>query len=290
VSQQKDLRNLRNLIGAETVLAECAGVNYTVYVTDSRLLVGKRFSIGEKYVNVPHAEVSTLELITKSLIPPLTYAVLGAIAVFLVWWFPGQARLSLPQAPFDLLLIGTSAVFLAAIVATWWRIPGDYLINVNTLDDRDLKLLATYRMMHIAGLFPALVLKWLQISVLAAVSVAISTRVSLVVNLPVVIFIYIAGNLTRFLFPLEGQGIGTHVLAWVLSTFLPYLEIFDLNNATVYQKIAVSGFANDPMAVHLGTIWKYVAFAFGYAVVYVFFALVAGLLLFENRELGGAEG
>src|SRR6266487_4239967 len=23
------------------------------------------------------------------------------------------------------------------IIATWWRIPGDYLINVNTLDDRD---------------------------------------------------------------------------------------------------------------------------------------------------------
>jgi len=121
VSQQEDLSNLKNLVGTEKVLAECAGVNYTVYVTDSRLLVGKRFSSGEKYVNVPHAEVSTLELITKSLIPPLTYAVLGAIAVFLIWWFPGQARLSLPQAPFDLLLIGTFAVFLAAIVATWWR-------------------------------------------------------------------------------------------------------------------------------------------------------------------------
>jgi len=121
VSQQQDLNNLKNLVGAENVLAECAGVNYTVYVTDSRLLVGKRFALGEKYVNVPHAEVSTLELITKSLIPPLTYAVLGAIAVFLVWWFPGQARLSLPQAPFDLVLIGTVLVFLAAVVATWWR-------------------------------------------------------------------------------------------------------------------------------------------------------------------------
>src|SRR5207253_9852285 len=31
------------------------------------------------------------------------------------------------------------------IVATWWRIPGDYLIAVTTLDDRDLKLLASYR-------------------------------------------------------------------------------------------------------------------------------------------------
>ncbi len=49
------------------------------------------------------------------------YAVLGAIAVFLVWWFPGQAKLSLPQAPFDLVLIGTFAVFLAAVLATWWR-------------------------------------------------------------------------------------------------------------------------------------------------------------------------
>jgi hypothetical protein len=121
VSKQQDLSNLRALVGAENVLAECAGVNYTVCVTDSRLLVGKRFTIGEKYVNVPHAEVSTLELITKSLIPPLTYAVFGAIAVFLVWWFPGRAQLGLPSAPFDLLLMGTFLVFLTALVATWWR-------------------------------------------------------------------------------------------------------------------------------------------------------------------------
>ncbi|HZY46159.1 MAG TPA: hypothetical protein VFE96_00020, partial [Candidatus Bathyarchaeia archaeon] len=119
--QQVDLSSLRKLVGAENVLAECAGVNYTVYVTDSRLLVGKRFAVGEKYVDVPHAEVSTLELITKSLIPPLTYAVFGAIAVFLIWWFPGQARLGLPAAPFDMIMIGTFLVFIAALIATWWR-------------------------------------------------------------------------------------------------------------------------------------------------------------------------
>lgn len=118
---QVDLNNLRSLVGAENVLAECTGLNYTVYVTDSRLLVGRRFAIGEKYVEVPHAEVSTLELITKSLIPPMTYAVLGAIALVLVWWFPGHAQLGLPASPFDMLLIGTFLVFLAAIIATWWR-------------------------------------------------------------------------------------------------------------------------------------------------------------------------
>ena len=121
VTKQEELSNLRALVGAETVLAECAGVNYTVCVTDSRLLVGRRYSIGEKYVNVPHAEVSTLELITKSLIPPLTYAVFGAIAVFLVWWFPGRAQIGLPSAPFDLLLVATFVVFLTALLATWGR-------------------------------------------------------------------------------------------------------------------------------------------------------------------------
>ena len=119
--EKVDLNNLRNLVGAESILAECAGLNYTVYVTDSRLLVGRRFAIGEKYVDVPHAEVSTLELITKSLIPPLTYAVFGAIAVFLVWWFPGQARLGLPASPFDMVLMGTFVVFFVALLATWWR-------------------------------------------------------------------------------------------------------------------------------------------------------------------------
>jgi len=187
-------------------------------------------------------------------------------------------------------LLATAILGVIIILATWWRIPGDYMINTNTLDDRDLRLLATYRKMHIVGLIPALVLKWLQISVLAAVSVAISTRVSLVVNLPAVIFIYIAGNLTRFLFPLQGVSFFGKLLAWFLATVLPYLEIFDLNSATVYQRIAVGQFANDPMAISLWTIWKYVLFAFSYAVIYSFFALVAGLLLFENRELGGAEG
>src|SRR2546425_4983587 len=70
---------------------------------------------------MPISVARTTMLKTRSFLPPLTYAVLGAIAVFLVWWFPGQARLSLPQAPFDLVLIGTVLVFLAAVVATWWR-------------------------------------------------------------------------------------------------------------------------------------------------------------------------
>jgi hypothetical protein len=71
---------------------------------------------------------------------------------------------------------------------------------------------------------------------------------------------------------------------------MPYLEIFDLTSKTVYERIAVAQFANDPGSVQLGTIWGYVALAVGYAAVYSFFALTAGMWLFHDRELGGAEG
>ncbi len=114
------MSNLKNLIGDENVVAECSGVNYAVYVTPSRVLVGKRFALGETYVNVPHSNVSTLELITKSVLPPLTFAILAAVGAFLVWWFQGQGRV-LPVFPFNIMLLATASMSLGALVALWWR-------------------------------------------------------------------------------------------------------------------------------------------------------------------------
>ncbi len=94
------------------------------------------------------------------------------------------------------------------ILGTWMRIPTDYLLNANSLNDLVRKQIWNYRLMHISGLLPQLVLTWLQISVLAAVGVALSTRFSLVVNLPTVIILYLAGNLTRFMFPIAGRPAG----------------------------------------------------------------------------------
>src|SRR6201999_1299016 len=98
------------------------------------------------------------------------------------------------------------------------------------------------RMMHSLGLITSMVLMWFQISVLAAIGVALSTRFSLVVNLPVVILLYIAGNLTRFLFPLAdnsgsltaGRSGAVKGLAVIISGILPYLQTFDLRPLTVY--------------------------------------------------------
>ena len=178
------------------------------------------------------------------------------------------------------------------LLATWLRIPVDYQLKASTLDDREAKQILDYRLMHVAGLIPSLVLVWLQVAVLAAIGVALSTRFSLVVNLPVVILLYVAGNLTRFLFPLEGRSALVKGFAWVISTLLPFLRVFDLRDKTVYSPIRLSGtaFEKNPAAVDLSTIWVYVAIAAAYGLAYVTFALSAGMWSFRTRELGGAEG
>jgi ABC-type transport system involved in multi-copper enzyme maturation permease subunit len=194
-----------------------------------------------------------------------------------------------------LMAIGILGAVIALCV--WWRVPGDYQLNVNSLDDRDQETIWLYRLMHLSGLGPSLLLMWMQIGVLAAISVAISTRVPLVVNLPVVIILYIAGNLTRFLFPLDSGPLAQRSapvkwLATAISTVLPYLENFDLRQKTVYSRIALAGtaFANDVNAVPLSQIWGYTGYAALYALCYAAFALTAGMLLFQTRELGGGEG
>ena len=141
----EDLSNLQRLVGPENVLAHCAGVNYQVYVTDTRLLVGKRFATGEKFMNVPTASINTLELITKSLLPPLTFAVLGAIASFLVWWFPGTRMLPLPVFPYDIAMLAGLVIFVGSLVVAWWRV-GIAVLRIRVNDSQSpitVKLVST---------------------------------------------------------------------------------------------------------------------------------------------------
>jgi hypothetical protein len=197
-----------------------------------------------------------------------------------------------------IILTAALGVFVLGIVViqgTWLRIPTDYLLNANSLDDLVRKQIWDYRMMHIAGLIPQLVLTWLQISVLAAVGVALSTRFSLVVNLPTVIILYIAGNLTRFLFPIATGPLAdkpevVQLLGRAVGLVLPYLSTFDLKDMTVLSTIKVGGFARDNEAVALAPLWGYVGFATLYAISYCTFVLSAGMWSFQRRELGGGEG
>jgi ABC-type transport system involved in multi-copper enzyme maturation permease subunit len=194
-----------------------------------------------------------------------------------------------------ILAAGLAVAILGVILilGTWFRIPQDNLLQSNSLNDLIRKQIWDYRIMHISGLLPQLVLTWLQISVLAAIGVALSTRFSLVVNLPAVIILYLAGNLTRFIFPgVAGESSIVKGFGWVMSLILPYLGNFDLKELTVLSTIKLSGtqFALDSKGVALSTIWMYVGLAALYAIAYAVFALSAGMWSFQTRELGGGEG
>jgi hypothetical protein len=191
--------------------------------------------------------------------------------------------------------LGVFILGIVVILGTWIRIPSDYLLQVNSLNDLIREQIWNYRLMHISGLVPQLVLTWLQISVLAAVGVALSTRFSLVVNLPTVIILYLAGNLTRFMFPiaagpLAGKPEAVQFVGKVIGLLLPYLGTFDLKDVTVMATIKVGSFRADSEAVSLGPLWGYVGLAALYAVSYTTFVLCAGMWSFQRRELGGGEG
>jgi len=162
--------------------------------------------------------------------------------------------------------------------ALWWRIPGDYGIRSASLMSDDIAELASQRHYHIQSLIPSIVLDWMQVGVLAAIGVMLSVRVSLVVNLPVVILIYILCNLTRFLYPLGEAPFLLKSFAHVVSSVFPSLDLFDLREELAQTRMEMS------------VAWGYVAQSLVYMAFYVTFVLSLGLWLFQRRELGGAEG
>jgi ABC-type transport system involved in multi-copper enzyme maturation permease subunit len=192
-------------------------------------------------------------------------------------------------------LLGVAVLGAVLIICTWMRIPGDYQLRGAAFNQAQAQQIWDYRQMHIAGLLPSLVLTWLQVSVLASVSIALSTRFSLVVSLPTVILLYIAGNLTRFLFPLSTGVLAgrptAQAVAWSMSLLLPYLEVFDLRQLAILGVVKVEGtrFALDARGVAPAALWEYVGVATVYAAGYAAFALSAGLFLFHRRELGGGD-
>jgi ABC-type transport system involved in multi-copper enzyme maturation permease subunit len=193
--------------------------------------------------------------------------------------------------------LGVAILGIILLGMTWYRVPADHYLTASSLNDLVQAKIYAWRMSDIAGIAPQLVLTWLQISVLAAVGVVLSTRFSLVVNLPTVIILYLAGNLTRYLFPIATGPLADKSpmlkgFAWLISLVIPYLGTFDLKGLTVLSTIKIASAASDEdrTAIPLSMLWSYVGIAGLNAIAYVTFALCAGLWSFRSRELGGGEG
>jgi hypothetical protein len=118
---------------------------------------------------------------------------------------------------------------------------------------------------------PGLTLIFMEIAVLTAVSVAISTRVPMLVNVMSCLTIFVIGHLTTVLVQstLKGQVFVTFV-ARLLATVLPTLESFNMDAAIATGRTIPA---------------EYLGWAAVYCTAYVCAAILLGFILFEDRDL-----
>ncbi len=127
---------------------------------------------------------------------------------------------------------------------------------------------------QVLQVLPGLVLGFFEVTVLTAVSVAISTRLPMLVNLVVCISIFFLGHLTPVLVDVtRGGGANelVHFMARMFEFVLPELEFFNAGPS-------ISTGAVIPWA-------GYVLPALGYCALYSGAALLFAFLLFEDRDL-----
>jgi ABC-type transport system involved in multi-copper enzyme maturation permease subunit len=120
-------------------------------------------------------------------------------------------------------------------------------------------------------ILPGLLLIFMEIAILTAISVAISTKIPMVVNLTTMLAIFIVGHLTPVLVQTGGLQFETvEFMARLIATVLPSLDLFNTNAAVA------TGIMVPP--IYLGTTAIY-------CVCYCTAAILFGFILFEDRDL-----
>jgi ABC-type transport system involved in multi-copper enzyme maturation permease subunit len=127
---------------------------------------------------------------------------------------------------------------------------------------------------QVAQVLPGLALGFFEVTTLTAISVAISTRVPMLVNLVVCISIFFLGHLSPVLVAMTEGGQTNELVAFMAQLFgflLPSLEFY-----------------NAGPSISTGSVipWAgYVLPALGYCVLYSGAAILFAFLLFEDRDL-----
>ena len=187
-----------------------------------------------------------------------------------------------------LVLVAVGALGIWAMMCSYLRyfrrqkLSIDYRVAASPAEFVRLNFDNTKAMLAIV---PSLMLTFMQVSALAAVSVAISTRFGLAVNITVVVVIYITANLASFLVTSQDVSGPIQTVVSLFAYLLPGLTQLDLNQRLIFGSFSVG--ANDwaPNTPTYGAIWRYVALAGTYTVLYVGAVLSFGVAMFRTREL-----
>jgi ABC-type transport system involved in multi-copper enzyme maturation permease subunit len=121
---------------------------------------------------------------------------------------------------------------------------------------------------------PGLIIGFGQVMTLIAVSIALATRVPMVVNITMCLVIYFLGHLAPIMTEVSQHLPLVHFFAQLFELLLPGLAMFDVSSAIVRDVPLDPG--------------RYSLYTFNvalYASMYTAIALLAGLILFEDRDV-----
>jgi ABC-type transport system involved in multi-copper enzyme maturation permease subunit len=160
-------------------------------------------------------------------------------------------------------------VLVLPVVAAFW-----FLIVYKVLyDAREGALEVTVAMARVEAwrILPPVVLGLMEIAVMSAISVAISTRMPMVVNMVTCLAIFVVGHLTPNLVRSNfGRLELVTFLARVIATILPAVGNYDVEAAIVTGSV-----------VHA----SYLGLASLYSAAYIAAAVLLAFILFEDRDL-----
>jgi hypothetical protein len=193
------------------------------------------------------------------------------ITVILGWWFDWVLLYKRWYDRLDPVEVVTP---LTTLVRSWLPASSD----APTLF-RGIELWA----MDAAIYLPGLILGFCQVMVLLAVAVSLATRLPMVVNLVICLAIYFGGHLTPVLVQIA-QNSGSDPTGVPISRVLVFMaQLFDtiLPGLDFFSPVAVVRDNPLPTLPFL----QYIGSVVLYAVLYTLIVLVAGLILFEDRDL-----
>jgi ABC-type transport system involved in multi-copper enzyme maturation permease subunit len=131
----------------------------------------------------------------------------------------------------------------------------------------------TWQLCHMEMVYtvPGLALAFMETVVLAAVSVAISTRLPLLANFVICFSIYLLGHLTPLIVQSSvGQVVFVQFFGQLIATVFPVLDHFNI-------QAAVAAGAAVPIV--------YLFWSLVYCLIYSIIAMLLALVLFEDRDL-----
>ncbi len=132
------------------------------------------------------------------------------------------------------------------------------------------------RSSHVLQILPGLVLGFMEVTILASISLAISTRMPMLVNLVVCIAVFFLGHMAQVLIDVTTDPDArinelVKFMARFFAWALPSLEFFNAG-PSISTGVVIPWFT-------------YVLPALGYCVLYSGAALLFAFLLFENRDV-----